>query len=334
MGAALSEAYNTWENRGLVFAAPGVGTMCTHAMLPTPLVLSDHIRVFMACCDNDLRGRIFRVDLDRDDPLRVIAFDTEPVLDLGAPNSFDEHGVNPSQIVERDGRLLMYYIGWQRVSAEVPYTLFAALAVSEDGGLSFLRHGEGQILHAARGERLFRTAPFVFPEFGCWRMLYIGGGEFFDGTGGKRLPTYSLCQARSTDGLTWDDPPLPPLLEPDHARGEIGFGRPVLWHEAGRASLIISRRTMSGYTLQQATQHGHALKWAALLDRPAGEWDSAMTCFGAPCRAGDWEYLFYNGNRFGRSGFGLARRPVQEEAAPDSITSLMTLLETRARAGT
>ena len=34
-----------------------------------------------------------------------------------------------------------------------------------------------------------------------------------------------------------------------------------------------------------------------------------MTCFGAPCVAGERELLFYNGNGFGRTGFGLAWRP-------------------------
>jgi hypothetical protein len=330
----MSAADQTWERRGLVFAAPGVGIMRSHAMLPTPLVLTDHIRVFIACCDSNLRGRIFRVDLDRDDPRHVIAFHVEPVLDLGAPGSFDEHGVNPSQIVERDGRLLLYYIGWQRVSAEVPYRLFAALAVSEDGGLSFHKHGGGQILHAAEGERFFRTAPFVFPQVDRWRMLYIGGGQFFDGPAGKRLPNYSLCQVQSTDGYSWDSALSPPLLDPDRAHGEIGFGRPVLWHEAGRTSLMISLRTENGYALRQAVERGGALHWADLLDGPSGDWESAMTCFGAPCRAGDWEYLFYNGDQFGRSGFGLARRRAQEGASPGSMVSLMASLELANKART
>jgi hypothetical protein len=301
-----------WERCGLVFVAPGTGLMRSHAMLPTPFVLDDRIRVYATSCDDDLRGRIFRVDLDREDPCRVLEFDPAPVLDLGPAGAFDEHGVNPSQIVERDGRLLLYYIGWQRISAEVPYRLFAGLAFSEDGGLSFRRQGDGQILHAMPGERFFRTAPFVFPNGEGWRMLYIGGGEFFDGRSGKRLPTYSLRETWSADGYRWDGPALPSLLEPVLAQGEIGWGRPVLWQEAQGASLIISRRAESGYELLQARMEADSLLWNTLLSGPTQEWESSMTCFGAPCRAGDWEYLFYNGNQFGRSGFGLARRPARD----------------------
>lgn len=300
-----------WERRGLVFAAPGNGLACSHAMLPTPLVLNDRIRVYVACCDEDLRGRIFRVDLDRDDPRRVIEFGPAPVLDLGPAGAFDEHGVNPSHIVARDGRLLLYYIGWQRISAGVPYTLFAGLALSDDGGLSFRRHGTGQILHSVPRERFFRTAPFVFPDGTDWRMLYIGGGEFLDSAAGKRLPTYSLCETSSADGYRWDAPTAPSLLEPDRASGDIGWGRPVLWQENENTNLLISRRAVTGYTLRQVRAEGGNLHWSTLLPGATEGWESSMTCFGATCRSGDWEYMFYNGNQYGRSGFGLARRPTQ-----------------------
>jgi len=38
-----------------------------------------------------------------------------------------------------------------------------------------------------------------------------------------------------------------------------------------------------------------------------------MVCFGAPCSVGSSELLFYNGNQFGRSGFGIAQRPCVPE---------------------
>jgi hypothetical protein len=50
-----------------------------------------------------------------------------------------------------------------------------------------------------------------------------------------------------------------------------------------------------------------------------------MTCFGAPCRVGEVECLFYNGNQFGRSGVGVARRPARNKplgAGKDLIAAL------------
>jgi hypothetical protein len=316
-----------WEKRGLVFAPPGTGWMRSHAMLPTPLVLPDRIRVFFAACDADLRGRIFRVDLDRDDPRRILELGDAPALDLGPPGAFDADGVNPSQILTCEGRLILCYIGWQRLSAEVPYTLFAGLAESEDGGLSFHRRGGGQILHPASEERYFRTAPFIFPAPGGWGMLYIGGGTFFDGKAGKRIPIYSLCRADSADGRRWDAPPRPALLDPDPGQGEIGFGRPVLWQEGDAMTLLVSVRTQDGYTQRQARLEAGVLRWDTVLDGAAEEWESLMTEFAAPCRAGAWEYLFYNGNQFGRLGFGVARRPAQAAGPAVSAAPLLEALE-------
>ena len=302
-----------WSKLGLVFAAPGTPLMRSHAMLPTPFVLPDRIRVLFASCDADLRGRVFRVDLSRDDPRQIIERDPMPVLDLGAAGAFDADGVNPSQIVARDGKLFLYYIGWQRISPEIPYRLLAGLAVSDDFGCSFQRISASPILPPIEGEELFRTAPHVFRHTKGWGMLYIGGAEFFAGAVGKRLPTYSLCHSVSPDGVQWHGHAARPLLQPDRSRGEIGFGRPVVWHDEHGPVLMLSVRTETGYRL--VTYDGGCApdRWAAVLEATSEAWDAAMTCFGAPCRVGEVEYLFYNGNQFGRSGFGVARRPARNK---------------------
>ncbi len=326
----MHEPYNRWERLGLVFAPPKAGLIQSHAMLPTPLVMRDRTRIFIAGCDETLRGRIFYVDLAIDDPLRVMSFEPNPVLDLGPKGSFDVDGVNPCQILERNGKLFLYYIGWQRLTASVPYTLFAGLAISSDGGTTFEKVGSGQILYPTAEERFFRTAPFVYRKPDGWGMLYIGGGEFFDGASGKQLPTYHLCQAHSDDGIRWSSPSDPPLLSPIRGQGQIGFGRPVLWADDGQASLLVSLRTERGYSFWSVCESQGHLSWIAPLKGPVEDWESEMSCFGAPCRVGNWEYIFYNGNSFGATGFGVARRKVTSEA---DFASRSRLLKALANAG-
>lgn len=330
----MASSAQNWERLGLAFAAPQSGLLQSHAMLPTPLVLDDRIRVFFAGCDQDLRGRVFSVDLDPEDPTIVMSSVSGPVLDLGPPGSFDADGVNPCQILKRGETLLLYYVGWQRLTAEVPYTLFAGLAESTDNGATFQRVRDGQILHSTEDERLFRTAPFVFRDAGGWRMLYIGGGEFLDGASGKRLPTYHLCDQRSDDGYQWPGSANAPLLSPVRKNGQIGFGRPVLWNDGDRPCLFISVRDENGYSLQCVRETDGQLSWTDPLFGTVGAWESETNCFGAPCRAGDWEFLFYNGNRFGATGFGVARRANSGDANAVSYSRLLNVLagETRAAA--
>lgn len=295
---------------GRVLAPPGGPLMQTHAMLPTPRLTEQTLRILFASCDADMRGRIFAAELDRKSPTEVLNIENVPTLDLGETGAFDADGVNPSHLVERDGAVFLYYIGWCRGGAAVPYTLFGGLAISEDDGRSFRRASKAPILPPLAGEGYFRTAPYVYPTPGGWAMLYIAGETFFTGAGGKRLPVYSLYRTYSKDGIDWQAGEE--LLAPDLTAGEIGFGRPCLWHdELGESTLILSVRHETGYTLMASanpTGPRAGMLWQEVLPRSENGWDSDMVCFGAPCAIGPWEYLFYNGNQFGRTGFGLARR--------------------------
>jgi hypothetical protein len=285
--------------------------MMSHAMLPTPLQVPNGIRVYFTACDSDLRGRIFYAELDDNFPFEVRHICIEPVLHLGEPGAFDADGVNPSHLVERDGKIYLYYIGWQRVSVEVPYKLLAGLAVSVDGGLNFDRVHDYPLLPSNDEEPYFRTAPFVWLEDGQWQMLYIGGGEFFDSPSGKRLPRYSLRHLVSDDGLHWPGRSRT-LLEPDPSKGQIGFGRPVVLFGDEKA-LMISVRTVDGYRLQHCpfrlASSVDSSKLSDVLPLTRQHWDAQMTCFGVRLELDEGQLLFYNGNRFGESGFGLAWHP-------------------------
>ena len=299
-----------WQKRGRIIAPAGAGLQTSHAMLPTPMLLADRIRVFFASCDADLRGRIFFADVDRAPPFALMQVSTAPSFDLGPAGAFDADGVNPCHILERDGAWHLYYIGWQRLSAEIPYTLLAGLAVSTDQGQSFTRLSDQPILPPRPGERCFRTAPFVRRTAAGFDMLYIGGDGFSPGPGGKLLPSYALRHHASPDGISWTETPTT-LLEPDPAADEIGFGRPFLWTPAGSGpALMISVRTTAGYRLAQMPFGRTPPDLQPVLTGPAEPWESDMTCFGAPIRVDDHELLFYNGNAMGRTGCGLAtRRP-------------------------
>ena len=310
-----------WEKLGLVLKASGTRLSQSHAMLPTPFVMHDRIRVYFASCDGDLRGRVFRADVSLHDPRQIIEIDSEPVLDLGAPGDFDADGVNPSQVIERDGKLYLYYIGWQRLPrADVPYTLLTGIAISSDGGRRFHRLSNLPALSPLPTEELFRTAPHVFYAGTEWVMLYIGGGSFIRSSAGRLLPTYDLRIITSRDGIGWPGSGKT-LLSPRRESGEIGFGRPTLWHNSAGAALFISVRTSSGYSLV-TLENASEVQRRELLGRSVGGWDSEMVCFGAPCITGPCEYLFYNGNQFGRSGFGVARR----EACPKKNDDALVLI--------
>jgi hypothetical protein len=297
-----------WRKLGRVLEASGGPLDRSHAMLPTPHVLADRVRLFYAACDGDVRGRVFFADFELEPPFRLIGRSPRPVLDLGPPGAFDCDGVNPSQAIQTDGGLALLYVGWRRGPAKTPYTLFTGLAFSDDGGHSFKRTDE-PLLGSRPGERLFRTAAFIEPGPDVFRLLYIGGDAFITGAQGKRLPVYSLRELTSSGPWDWGGPSRV-LMTP--AEGEIGFGRPVSYWADGGRRLMLSIRTEAGYRLVETARDFEPGARPPMLDvvpGPLDDWEREMTCFGAVCRAGGYDLLFYNGNGFGRSGTGLAWRP-------------------------
>jgi hypothetical protein len=298
-----------WKKLGRVFAPDGSSPwMTSHAYVPTPHALDENtIRVYVAFLDEGRIGRVGFVDLDTADPTRLLRVSESPALDVGEAGTFDEHGVTPSCVVEHNGELRLYYFGWQR-AAHVPYFLFGGLAVSEDGGETFTRISRTPILPPAGDERICRSAPSVLKEGSTWRAWYVAADALTD-LKGRPVPTYEIRTVPSDDGKSWSRHGTTALaLASDD---EFGLGRPFVRPSADGYRMWYSIRSHSrGYRIGFATSVD-GISWTrrdeeAEIGVSSDGWDSEMICFGAvqpTCRG---TYLFYNGNDYGATGFGVA----------------------------
>ena len=301
----------TWRKLGLVYRPEGEYEWArSHGSVPTSMMLDDdRIRVYVSFLDRDTIGRIGFVDVDARDPLRVLGVSERPVLDLGAAGTFDDSGVMPVSIVRDEGKVFLYYIGWQR-GTRVRYYLFVGLAVSEDGGDTFRRCSQVPVLDRSDGELFVRTAAHVRRDEGRWRMWYVAGDKWID-VKGKQVPTYNMRYLESPDKAVWGKEGRVCLdLEGDD---EYGFGRPFVVREGSRLRMWYSIRTVSkGYRLGYA-ESTDGLQWERRDDEfglgvSATGWDSEMVCYGCLQDTKHGTYLFYNGNNFGETGFGVAVR--------------------------
>jgi hypothetical protein len=299
-----------WEKLGLVYVPDGSARWATsHAYIPTSCMIDEErIRVYVAFLDPERVGRVGFVDVSARDPRRILRVSSEPALDVGRPGTFDDNGVTPVCVVEEEGRLYLYYIGWQ-LGVQVRYYLFVGLAVSTDGGERFTRVSEAPLLDRADGELFVRTAAHVLRDGDRWRMWYIAGDKWID-LHDRSVPTYNMRHLESDDLTTWGRKGAVCLeLSGDD---EFGFGRPFVLKDEGGFKMWYSIRTRSkGYRVGYAeSQDG--VNWTRMDDQagidvsPDG-WDSQMICCTCvqPTRYGT--YMFYNGNNYGETGFGVAR---------------------------
>lgn len=306
-----------WKKRGLVVAPnPSLTWSQQHCIAPTPFLRSSReIRVFYATTDADLFGRVTWVDLDAADPARVVGRAGRPVLDVGAPGTFDDCGVNVTSVLEHEGRLLLYYFGYQR-SYRVPYLLLAGVAISEDGGETFRRHMTTPLLERRPGEESLRSAPVVLRRDDGFHMWYVAGSDWVRLESGKLLPRYGIRHLRSDDPLRWDGPSTECIVPGDE--DEIGFGRPWVVPDGDGLRMWYSLRRRVRPDLVTYIGIGEAVSpdgvmWerrdeALALEPSADGWDSGMVCYAAvvrPSRDGRW-FMFHNGDRHGATGFGVA----------------------------
>ena len=307
-----------WHKRGLVVAPdPALPWSQQYCIAPTPLVRSsDEIRVFYASTDADLIGRVAWVDLDAADPRRVLRRADRPVLDAGEPGTFDDCGVNATSVLEHEGRLLLFYFGYQR-SVRVPYLLLGGVAISEDKGETFHRHLTTPLLERRPREETLRSAPVVLRRDDGFHMWYVAGSDWVRLEGGKLVPRYGIRHMHSDDPLRWDGPSTECIAPADE--DEIGFGRPWvirdgdglrMWYSLRRRLRPTSSPTSASARRSLPTgSPGSGRTSRSRWSRPPTA-DAGMVCYAAVVRSpadGRW-LMFHNGDRHGATGFGVAER--------------------------
>lgn len=299
-----------WRKLGRVYVARGERPWAmTHAYCPTPVLQDDRIRVFCAFLDAEGIGRTGWVDVDREDPTRVLAVSERPALDIGEPGTFDDNGVTPMSVCRLDdGTLRLYYAGWQ-LGVRARYYLFTGLAESRDGGETFQRVSRAPVLDRSDGELTIRSSVHVQRVGDAWRMWYAGGSEWVDPGDAPVRPRYALRHLTSSDGVTWPEAGelcLEPANEDEH-----GFTRPSVLDRDGVLRMWYSLRTLSkGYRIGYAESHD-GLAWerrddASGIDVSDDGWDSDHVATTALLETPHDLLLFYNGNGYGRTGFGVA----------------------------
>jgi hypothetical protein len=303
----------TWLAHGRIFDpvlhAPWLHS---HAQVPTAWVMHDKVRVFYAGRNASGTSFITYADFDKADPVRLLYAHDSPIMALGKTGTFDDEGMMPSNIVAAGGRLHFYYSGWNR-RLTCPYHNATGLIVSDDDGDSFRREFEGPVLDRIPTEPYLAVTPTVLVENGVWKMWYVSGVSWQQILGHYE-PIYVIKHAYSSNGIDWERPGGV-CIRPTHSME--AFSRPCVLRERDVYKMWYCYRDSHDYRGGAGSYRmGYAessdgLAWQRMDDADEtriarNEWDSQMQCYPYVVQIGGRRYMFYNGNGFGRSGFGLA----------------------------
>jgi hypothetical protein len=311
-----------WEKIGRIFdprAFRQLDEFVGYAKSPQALVFDDFIRVYFSAAKKTESGKVAShvryADLDTS-LSRVLAVADAPVIPLGKLGCFDEHGIFPMNVLWAGEKIYAYTTGWSRRKS-VSVETAIGFATSTNGGRTFDKCGDGPILAASLREPFLVCDAFVRIFGGRFHMWYIYGTQWtrFDGEGDPER-TYVIGHAVSCDGLEWksEGKSIIEQLSPGECQA-----LPTVLELDGRFHMFFCYRQTFGF--RQDSKNGYRLGYAWSkdlktwtrddaqmgIDMTPGDWDSDMMCYPHVFAAKGDVFLLYNGNNFGRDGFGAAR---------------------------
>ena len=291
-----------------------------YAQSPQVLEHDDFVRIYFSTRAVDdtekFLSHVAYVDFERDFSL-VKAVSSHEVVALGKLGCFDEHGIFPFSVT-RDGEdILAYTTGWSRRKA-VSVETGIGLCVSKDNGETFTRLGEGPILSASLTEPFLVGDAFVRRFKDKLNMWYIYGTEwkrFAEHSAPDRI--YKIGSAHSDNAITWEKRHGKQLI-PDRLGPHESQALPSVTHYRNLYYMVFCYR--ESYDFRATKGRGYRLGFARSTDLiewerldgqvtfevPDLEWDTDMQAYPHIFNLDDRLLLLYNGNEFGRFGFGLA----------------------------
>jgi hypothetical protein len=306
-----------WIKKGLVYKPDGsLAHSRSHAQVPFAYKHKDFLRVYFSSRNDDGYSQPTFIDVDYDDPSKILYIHNKPILTLGGPGEYDETGAMPAWFVDMpNGDIWLYYTGWNRTHNS--YRLSMGLSVSTDAGLSFKKMFAGPIMDRSIQNPIWAAQPSVMRDTdGTWRMWYISGHKC-EYIHGYPEPFYRCQSATSTDGIHWSISDVPTLEFDDFLHA---VGRPSVFKENGIYKMYYSYRHTRDYRTDR--NQSYRLGYAESLDgehwqrkddlvgihksENPEDFDYLMINYAHCYEHNNKKYLLYNGNGFGAAGFSYA----------------------------
>lgn len=306
----------TFERLGLLASPDLADFPGTYMQTPTPITLGDRIRVFVS---TRLQGKAYGayVDLEPGPPFSVIGYSKQPVTSLGKLGTFDDEGVMPAFCMfdPSDSRKLMMFVSGWNTRNTIRYHNSTGLQVSYNDGLDWERPFDGPVLDRTPIEPYLAVTPWVITRANqSYQAWYISGLDWSI-VDGVTEPRYVIKSAVSEDLVNWRRDGRQVVAS--HSDGEC-FSRPVVSVlPKGQYQMLFCSRDMSDYrTGRGAYRIGGAVSedgthfercHSVKLLGETGDWEKVMQAYPAWITIDGERYTFYNGDGFGRTGFGILK---------------------------
>jgi hypothetical protein len=269
----------------------------------------DLYRIYFSARDRFNRGHGAYLEVSMLNPTKVVRLYDQPILEPGALGCFDDSGALPNSLVVLNGRKMLYYTG---INLGVTVKIRNSIGLAEWNQQThrFERCYCGPIIDRTRDLPHFVATPEVAYESGQFRAWFTSCVKWEPTPNGPKH-YYRLEYAESKDGITWERDGRIAIDFRDEFEYALGVPRVIrdgdtyhMWF-CGRATA-----DCRSYRIYHAVSHD-GVNWRrqeglAGIDVSPSGWDSQMVCYPFVFDHCGERYLLYNGNEYGKTGFGIA----------------------------
>jgi len=305
-----------WERLGHLEVPGGMHPWAvSHASVPVVDPMEgDLFRVYYSVRDADGRSWTTSCVVDLAGAPRLVESASEPCLKPGNAGMFDDRGAMACWLVGDATPRQMYYIGWN-TGTTVPFR--NAIGIAHERGVGeWEKAGEGPLLDRNPVDPYFLASCCVVRDGEEWVMWYTSCTEW-EPVGGSLRHRYLIKHATSPDGITWIRTGRIAIGYADG--GEYAISRPSVLRDRDLWHMWYSYRG-DRYRIGYA-QSRNGLDWTRMDPEgglwPQGTaWESEMVEYGHVFTHRDELYMVYNGNGYGLTGLGVARRTIPTAMVP------------------
>lgn len=300
-----------WKKIGRIFCANKHNNwLYSHAMIPIAERVDNYeYRIYFSPRDRSNRGHGAFLHIDLRKPLEVKHIFDRPVLEPGDLGCFDDSGALPNAIVNANGQKLLYYTGIN-IGVTVKIRNSIGLAKWNEVTNSFEKCYQGPVIDRTKEYPHFVATPEVHYEAGkfrAWFSCCVGWKK----ENGEPKHYYRIEYAESQDGINWLRDGTVAIDFKDEYEYAIGVPRVV--KDDDEYKMWFCSRASGDYPTYRIRYalSTDGIKWDRQdhlvgIDISPSGWDSEMICYPYVFDHDDDRYMLYNGNGYGKTGFGLA----------------------------
>ncbi len=298
-----------WSKLKHVFVADNHSEwMYSHGSNPVFKLLEDGTqRIYFTCRDKNSKSYIASLDVDIENDFKISNLSKNPVLTPGEIGLFDDSGVVMGCFQQVEGQDFLYYLGWN-LKVTVPWLNTIGLAIYNPITKQYKKNSLAPMMDRSSEDPFSISYPSVLFDEGVYKMWY---GSNLNWGKDQSSMQHVFKYAESKDGINWNR--TNEIVVGLEHLNEYALSKPWVLKDRGVYKMWYSYRANGEITTYRIgyAESLDGKKWIrkddeAGIDVSESGWDSQMISYPCVFDYKEKRYMLYNGNDYGKSGFGVA----------------------------